>query len=657
MDILFSVLVAILGATGLIIFFSSYVVVGGSQVALLERRWFGQALPPGRVIAQPSQVGVQAKLLGPGVHWLIPLIYTSSKVDFTVIDKDEVGLVESIDGDPVQPGHIFGQVVTCNFFQDAEAFLKNGGQKGPQVQLLPPGIYKINIKLFKIEKVSTINIPEGIIGVIIAKDGTPITTGRLLGGHVEEHNSFQDGQAFIQGGGQKGPQLDILLPGKYYINTRLFDVKTAKAAIIESGKVGMVDALDGAPLPENEYVAKTVDGHRDFQDGAAFLSGGGQRGPQLDVLKPGIYYINPLMFGIIGTSVTEVQRGQVAVIVSNIGKEPDEIIKQRFVAQAGTTPGATDPSKETYVVPRGYRGIQEEVNGPGRYYLNTRAFIPYIVDTTNQTIDWDETTSANNGVFNPLNVVSQDGFNIKVSVKVVVRVRPDQAPFMVAKVGSIENLINHVIHPMIDSSFRNQASTTQAMAFMQNRKDEQVKAEEHVRSELEKYHVECVSVLICQIILPQDLMDTQTRKIIAEQQIPQFEAQQKSEQGRITVEKTRATASAQQAVVNAEIAVDVAQQKKFEMVTLAEADSQSSILRGAGEASAIAAKGLAQAQAYAEQQKAVGPTNLTIIKAMEQLKDYGFPVSPTVLSIGGSRTNTEGGLTGMLTSLLAAKKV
>jgi regulator of protease activity HflC (stomatin/prohibitin superfamily) len=108
-------------------------------------------------------------------------------------------------------------------------------------------------------------------------------------------------------------------------------------------------------------------------------------------------------------------------------------------------------------------------------------------------------------------VISREGFEMRVGVKVVIRVRPEQAPLMVAKIGSIENLIDHVVHPMIDSSFRNQASSSEAMNFMQDRADEQAKAEARTREELEKYHVECVSVLISQIILPQELM-IQTRR-------------------------------------------------------------------------------------------------------------------------------------------------
>lgn len=628
--------------------FSCFVVVGGAEICLLERRWFGKDLTVGRVIAQASEVGVQARTLGPGVHFLVPLLYITTKVPFTKIGENQIGLIESIDGDPVKPGRIFADLIDCNSFQDGEEFLFKGGQKGPQIPTLPPGVYKINPKLFKVSLIENQVIPEGMIGVIIAQDGAPIPTGRLLGGRVDAHNNFQSGQAFITNGGQKGPQLDVLLPGIYRINTKLFTVKTAKAAVINSGNVGIIDALDGDPLPENEYVAKSVPGHRDFQDGAMFLKSGGQRGPQLDVLRPGIYYVNPFMFGIMSVPVTEVQRGQVAVIVSNIGMEPDTKIKERLSSQTGDAPPA-DPSKETYVMPKGYRGIQEDVRGPGRYYLNTRAFIPYIIDTTNQTIDWDDKDS--NGQFDPLSVVSKDGFNILVSVKVVVRVRPDQAPYMVAKVGSMENLINHVIHPMIDSSFRNQASTTEAMSFMQDRKEEQQKAEEYVHGELAKYHVECVSVLICQIILPQELMDTQTKKIIAEQQVPQYEAQQKSEAGRISVEKTRATASAQNNIVNAEISVEVAKQKKMEQVTLAEAEAQSTELKGKGQAASISAVGEAQALAYQKQQAAVGPTNLTILKVVEQLKEGNLKLVPDILTIGGS---TEGGLSGILTKLIAS---
>jgi len=637
---------AVIAIGALVFIYQSIVIVGGSEIAVLERRWFGSKMPQGRVIARNDEVGIQARTLGPGMHFLIPFIYTSKKFPFMEIKENEVGLVESIDGSPVPAGAIFAKVVVGHVaFQDGEKFLDNGGEKGPQISILPPGRFRINPALFRVVKANAVIVGKGGVGVVTAQDGRPIDPGRLLAKSVEGHNSFQDGEKFLKSGGQKGPQIDFLLPGTYRINLHFFNVTIDTAAIVEPGKVGIVTALDGKPLPESEYVAKSIEGHSDFQDASTFILKDGQRGPQLDVLKPGTYYINPYLFQVNFDDVAVVERGQVGVIVSNVGKEPTPEMQQRL---GSTQLGATvEQGKEKYVVPKGFRGIQEEVAGPGRYYLNRMAFMSYIVDTTNITIDWDEAKETR---FDSLKVVSKDGFSIGVSVKVVIRVRPDQAPYMVAKVGSVDSLINHVIHPMIDSSFRNQASTTSAMNFLQDRQEEQKKAEDRARAELEKYHVECVSVLICQIMLPQELMDTQTKKIIAQQQTTQYVEQQKAEETRIEMEKTKATADQQSELVRSEIAVKVADQKKRETITLAQGDAEAVKLKGEAEGKKIEAIGTATAEAYEKQKTAIGATSITVIEALKQIAAGRIKVMPDILTVGG---NAESGLASVLTKVLA----
>ncbi|MBI4697349.1 MAG: hypothetical protein HY758_00105 [Nitrospirae bacterium] len=638
---------AIAGIFILILLYQSIVIVGGKEIALIERRWFGKKMPQGRVVAMNNEVGIQARTLGPGMHFLIPFIYTARKSEFVEIMDGKVGLIESVDGSSIPPGKIFAKVIQGhNSFQDGEAFLQNGGQKGPQIDILPPGKYRINPYLFKISIAEAVVIGKGQVGVVISQDGNPIAPGRLLAASVPGHHNFEDGEKFLANGGQKGPQIEILLPGTYRINLNLFQVVTEKAAVIESAKVGLVTAKDGHPLPEKEYVAQSIAGHSDFQDANSFLNGGGERGPQLDVLKPGTYYINPLMFNIAFDDVTVVERGQVAVVVSNVGDEPTSDMKKRL---GSTQMGATEEEgKEKYVVPKGYRGIQEEVAGPGKYYLNRLAFMPYIIDTTNITIDWDDSKETK---FNALNVVSKDGFSIGVSVKVVVRVRPDQAPYMVSKVGSIDNLILHVIHPMIDSSFRNQASTTSAMNFMQDRQEEQTKAETRARLELEEYHVECVSVLICQIMLPQELMDTQTKEIIAQQQTTQFQEEQKAQVTRIEMEKTKATADQQPELVRAEIAVKVADQKKRETVTLAEGNAESAKLKGEGDARAIESVGTATAEAYEKQKTAIGPQAIMAIELAKHISAGKIKIMPDILTIGSGGASE--GLAAVLTRAIA----
>ena len=662
-----------IGLIVIVLIAKSIVIVGGREIAVIERKYFGKKMPQGRVIALANEIGIQARTLGPGLHFLIPFLYVPKKYSFTVITENEIGIIESIDGNAIPPGKIFAKVVEGhNSFQDGERFLINNGEKGPQIEILPPGVYRINPVLFNIRKVPSIFIDKGKIGLITSMDGGPIPAGRLLAQKIEGHSNFENGENFLRNGGQKGPQIEVLFPGTYRINTDLFHLEIQNATVVPANNVGLITALDGEPLPEAEYVAKPVPGHNDFQNASKFLEAGGQRGPQFDVLKPGTYYINPLIFKIELDDVAVVERGQVAVVVSNVGDEPVEV--KNAIAEAAkfdnVKPGSEAYKEiekrlnmgiERYVVPKGYRGIQQEVAGPGFYYLNRRAYMAYVIDTTNITIDWDNAESTR---FDPLKVISRDGFEISVSVKVVIRVRPDQAPYMVAKIGSIENLILHVIHPMIDSSFRNQASSTSAMNFMQDRQEEQRKAEERAKAELEKYHVECVSVLICQINLPQELMDTQTKKIIAQQQQAMYQDMQKAEQTRIATEKTRAEADQQKNLVEAEIGVKIAEQNKQKAIRFAEGESESIRLRATGEALGIKAKGDAEgskilaigestAKAYELQNKAVGQQGVTAIEIAKQIASGNIKVTPDFLVQGGD--NLGGLLSAFLTNLVAGK--
>jgi len=652
---------------------SSIIIIGGTQIGLLERRWFGNRIPEGRVVALQSEVGIQARTLGPGLHLVIPFIYRVTKSALTIIEENEVGLVDSIDGVPVKTGHIFARAFSeHNLFQDGESFLTMGGEKGPQIQILPPGSYRINPYLFRLTKIPVVSIDNNEIGIAIATDGEPIAEGRLLAQHVAGHNNYQDGQAFLKNAGQKGPQIEILLPGTYRINTKLFEIKIMDATTIPVKEIGLVTARDGEPLPPTEYIAKSTEGHKDFQDGAAFLQNKGQRGPQLDFLKPGTYYINPLLFAITRDEVLMVERGEVAVIVSTIGEDPSKELHDGV---------------ERYVVGGGFRGIQREVLGPGTYYLNKLAYTPHIIPTTNITIDWandkwagkktvqtsqtkesaaqNYTDALKSTTFNPLTIVSKDGFEMSVEVKVILRVLPEQAPLMVARIGTIENLIEDVIHPLIDSSFRNQASSSEAMQFMQDRYEEQRKAEEHAADKLRKYHVECVSILICQIKLPDRLMQTLTDKVVASQQKAMYDSQQEAEGRRAEMEKTKAHADLQPSLVKAEFDVKIAAQQKQQNITLAEGKSQSTRLEqegiaagitavGNAEATKVAAIGKATAAAYQQQADALGQQPMSVIEIMKQVAQGKIKITPDILVQGAGDGKDGGSSNSVLSAFIAS---
>lgn len=687
------VLFAALIVVGLIVLW--YVVtrflvnIGAKEVGIKERRYFGRRMPQGRVVATDGEVGLQADVLKPGLHFVMyPVERVVQKVPLVEIGADELGVIEAIDGEPMPMGSIFAPDRAQNAhnnFQDPIAFIKQGGVKGIQLRTLPPGKWAIHPYLFRVSIAQTTVVPPGKVGVITAADGEPLDAGRLHGKAIESHRNFQDAEAFIYNGGQKGPQVEILTPGTYRVHTEsissedasvqagLFNVRFFDATMITENQIGLVEALDGAPLDPRDYVATPVSGHDNFQDSNAFISAGGQRGPQKDILLPGTYYVNPLLFKVILESAKEVRPGEVAVIVSNIGKDPSEEIRQAMaqkirdrlqqeeaqqmemaaekldrvdgdkasLADIKAELLAGDPADkrldsgahEAYVVPEGYRGIQESVVGPGRYYVNTLAVSPIIIPTTNQTVEWTAGDVSN--TFDPFEVISKDGFTMQLEVRVVFRVKPEDAPFMVAKIGDVTRLIQNVMHPLIDSIFRNQASESSAMAYLQNRHEEQERAEARVRMHLLKYHVDVVNVLICHIHLPEELMKTQTEKILAEQKQNMFNAQREAEVKRIELEKTSSQADNQRSLMEATVGVDIAGKRSEQRKKEAEGEAYYISETGKAEAEKMRLIGEAQGVAYNEQVKALGGSNIAIIETLKVIGEKGVRITPDILASGG----------------------
>ncbi len=327
-----------------------FVNVGAREIAIKERRYLGAKMPPGRVVATEGEVGIQADVLKPGLHLIkFPFERIVRKVPLIEIGADELGIVEAVDGEPMLPGRIFAPDRAQNAhnnFQDPIAFIKQGGVKGIQLRTLPPGLWPIHPYLFRVAVGNTTVIPQGKVGVVIAADGAPLDPGRLLGKAIQGHLSFQNAELFVASGGQRGPQVDILTPGTYRILTQsipleggtdvkpgLFSIKLYDATVINENGIGLVEALDGAPLNPGDYVAESIPGHDNFQDGHKFIDSRGQRGPQKDILLPGTYYVNPLLFKVIAESAKEVKPGEVAVIVSNTGKDPSDDIRRQMSAK------------------------------------------------------------------------------------------------------------------------------------------------------------------------------------------------------------------------------------------------------------------------------------------------------------------------------------
>jgi uncharacterized membrane protein YqiK len=241
-------------------------------------------LPDGSIVALHGEAGYQANTLTPGLHFgLWPLQFKVELVKFLTIPPGKVGCVEACDGKPLPTGRIIARQVPCDSFQDARAFLANGGERGPQMALMGPGTYRINPLLFRVELASAIDIPDNKVGIVTTREGCALAKGEIAGLTVEGHNMFQNPQAFIDNQGTKGLQEQVLLSGRYFINPRFATIEMVDMFEVPIAHVGVVIAFVGGE-------GKDVTGDQ-FRHGN--LVSRGEKGVWIEPLDPGKYPINP----------------------------------------------------------------------------------------------------------------------------------------------------------------------------------------------------------------------------------------------------------------------------------------------------------------------------------------------------------------------------
>jgi len=287
---------------GLIIFIPIFcgglVVISEREVGIVVKKFTitGRGLPPGSLIALHGEAGYQADTLAPGWHWgYWSWQFSVRKETVTVVPQGEIALIVAADGVSIPPERILGKVVDCDNFQDARKFLMNGGEKGRQMGFITAGTYRINTALFKVitaanaasqgmssEKLQVYNVTSDKVGIVITLDGTPITEGEIAGAVVTGHNNFQNGQKFMEAGGRRGLQEQILLSGSWNLNPWFVQVEQVAMTEIPIGYVGVVIS----------FVGKV---HEDVS-GAAFTHGDlvrpGHKGVWTEPLYPGKHPVN-----------------------------------------------------------------------------------------------------------------------------------------------------------------------------------------------------------------------------------------------------------------------------------------------------------------------------------------------------------------------------
>jgi uncharacterized membrane protein YqiK len=260
-----------------------------------------------------------------------------------------------------------------------------------------------------------------------------------------------------------------------------------------------------------------------------------------------------------------------------------------------------------------------------------------IVPTANVVLNWATgKTEAHNLDKNlsTITVRSSDGFTFNLDVSQIIHIPRAEAPKVIARFGSMVNLVTQVLEPTIGNYFRNAAQGSDVIDFLRTRRERQEDARRQISTALSDYNVMAVDTLIGDIAPPEALMRTLTDRKLAEQEKVTFDTQRLAEETRKELQQATAMADTQASVVAAERQVQIQAFQASAAVKTAEGQAASRKLVADGEAYATRAMG----NADAEKTQAVGTAEADVIKLkiapMESGNYAGIEISKALASSG-----------------------
>ena len=572
-------LVALLLGYKLVLRLFGMVIIPQDSVGIVNKKFVvlgrNRTLPDGAIIALNGEAGSQADTLAPGVHfWLWPWQYEVNRQKFITVREGYIGVVEARDGRGPTNGRVLGKKVECDAFQNARAFLLNGGERGPQIAVIPPGTYRINTQLFSLVEEPALEIRDNMVGVVTTKDGRALPSGEIAGGEVQGHSMFQNAQAFMDNGGYKGLQEQVMLAGRYYINPRFATVET----------------------------------------------------------KP----------------MTEVPIAHVGVVIAYVGDIGVDVTGDAF--------------RHGNLVSRGQKGVWVEPLDPGKYPINPYTHKVENVPTANVVLNWATGKSEAHNLDQHLSTItvrSCDGFKFNLDVSQIIHIPRSDAPKVIARFGSVANLVTQVLEPTIGNYFRNAAQGSDVIEFLKSRSTRQDEAKHAISEALKEYNVGAVDTLIGDIVPPDELMKTLTDRKLAEQEQITYQTQKLAEETRKELEQARAIANTQARVVDSERKVTIADYDAQAAVKMAEgqaeskkinaaADAEVTQVTGQAEAGKIRAVGTAEGDVIKLKIASMESANYAAIEVARALAGSGFKLVPDIVAGGG-----EGGGSSLVNVLLA----
>jgi uncharacterized membrane protein YqiK len=580
--------------------FFGLVIVPEDKIGLVTKKFvlFGdhKELEGDRIIAINGEAGLQAKTLSPGLHWWMwPWQYSVDMQGFVVIPEGHIGLVNAKDGKVPQTGRILGRRVECENFQDAVSFLSNGGQKGRQSAYIPNGSYKINTHLFEVSTVPQVHIQENMVGIVTTLDGEPLEPGQIAGKNAMGNNNYQDFDKFLEAGGNRGLQQQVILAGSYNLNPWAVQIEETQMTEIPIGNVGVVISFVG-----DEGVDVSGD---TFKHGN--LVARGEKGVWAEPLGPGKYPINKYT-----NRIEVVPTTNLVLNWANARSEShnlDKGLSTITVRSKDGFPFNLDVSQIIHIP------MNEAPKVIARFG-NMNNLVSQVLEPT---------------IGNYFRNSAQD--SDVISFLTTRKERQDSAKQHISKVldeynvHAVDTLIGDIVPPE---------------SLMKTLTDRKIAEEQEVTFETQKK------------------AQVQRQTLEKETAIADMQAEVvRADQG-VQIAERHADASVKKAKGDAE-SIKISASANAEAIKLkAEADAKKTSLIGQAEADATLAKGKADAESYRLAVEAMGKENFTTFKVTEEIGKNGVKIMPDMLIGGqGGSGGAIDGLLGLQILDMMGKKV
>lgn len=491
-------------------------------VGLLAAILFGIAIP--EVLPQPFQ-NLRPLFRAAGI--LIAILAVGSTSYVYVPNGFSAHLFRIYGGGPLPEGRIVAA----------------DEQNGPQARILPPGFHLaplINVLYSVDTQRPEVEIPQGKVGLLTAKDGSPLRAGQAYADPFSKERGgamISDATFFLKNGGQRGPQSSVLTPSRYRLNRYLWDVDIVNAVQVPAGFVGVIKSNVHADIDFGTLKAakpekcdtKTVG---DGQHIEAPIVPVGCIGVWERALQPGEYYLNANAFGI-----------------TNV-----------------------DTRAQVWTYAGGYRRAQIAltVDAKGDIVQNrTEVDVPVEKDYADKAI-----------------FLKMEGWDVPLELRVVAQVAPNDAACVVAGIGTLKEVEDRVLTPSIRAITRDVAGgtyevteakvdengkpvldkdgkpvivtvsrPTKVLDLINQRPLIEGEIERRIRPEALKSCITIREVRLGEPAIPPELLVAVRREQLATQLAKAFMQEQAAQSQRVTSEKSKATADQQAELVRAEIDV------------------------------------------------------------------------------------------------------